>query len=100
MIIKGFKYIQNTFFLIIKTILFLLLLAFAVKNTEIVHIQYYLGFEFDVPLILVIMISFAVGAILGGFANLGFILEKTRNVGQLERKLKKTEQHLATAKSA
>lgn len=99
MIIKSFKYIQSTFLLIIKTILFLLLLAFAVKNTEIVHIQYYLGFEFDVPLILVIMISFAIGGILGGFANLGFIF-KARNVGTLERKLKKTEQELSSAKSA
>ncbi|MDD3529081.1 MAG: lipopolysaccharide assembly protein LapA domain-containing protein [Gallionellaceae bacterium] len=51
--------------LIAKLILFLLLLAFAVKNGEAVTVRYLMGLEWQVPLSLALLVAFALGALLG-----------------------------------
>ena len=41
--------------------LFLVLLGFTVKNAETVTLRYYFGYEWEAPLILIILLSFALG---------------------------------------
>ena len=74
--------------LILKIVLFLLLLAFAVKNSEIVTVRYLLGLEWQVPFSLVLLLTFAAGALLG---LLGCTRQLVGNRRELAR-LRKTAQ--------
>jgi uncharacterized integral membrane protein len=56
---------------IAKLLLFLLLLGFALKNTEPVALRYFLGQEWRAPLSLVLLLFFGAGAVLGVAAALG-----------------------------
>ena len=51
--------------LFLKVVLFLLFLAFAIKNSEMVTVRYLLGLEWRAPLSLVLLLVFAVGVLLG-----------------------------------
>ncbi|WP_074905429.1 lipopolysaccharide assembly protein LapA domain-containing protein [Nitrosomonas communis] len=55
------------FIWLLNIIVFLFLLSFAAKNTEIITIHYYSGFEWQAPLIVVLLAFFASGIILGYF---------------------------------
>ncbi|AKH38377.1 MULTISPECIES: lipopolysaccharide assembly protein LapA domain-containing protein [Nitrosomonas] len=52
---------------LLNIILFLFLVSFAAKNTEIITIHYYFGFEWQAPLIVALLAFFALGIILGYF---------------------------------
>lgn len=70
-----------------KIALFLVILGFAVKNTETVTVHYYLGYELQAPLVFVLLIFFAAGAAVGVLASLGFIFKQRREIVTLRREL-------------
>lgn len=76
---------------IFKLALFLLVLSFAVKNTEIVTVRYYLGYEWQAPLVLVLLVVFCLGAAVGVAAGLGGLLRRQREISALRRELRSQE---------
>lgn len=50
---------------LLRILLFLLLLAFAVRNVETVTLRYYFGYEWQAPLILIVLVFFALGVVTG-----------------------------------
>ncbi len=72
-------------FWIVKLVLFMIALTFAVKNTDIVTVRYYLGAEWQAPLIFVILAVFCVGAAAGVLASLGHVIRLRREVSRLRR---------------
>ncbi|HXZ95488.1 MAG TPA: LapA family protein [Burkholderiales bacterium] len=75
-----------------KIILFLLLLGFAVKNTETTVIHYYLGYEWQAPLVVILLVFFCVGAAIGIMACIGYIFRQKRKMRLLERELRLKDQ--------
>ncbi|HUL41908.1 MAG TPA: LapA family protein [Burkholderiales bacterium] len=71
-----------------KIVLFLLLLGFAVKNTETTVLHYYLGYEWQAPLVLILLVFFCVGAAVGIMASVGYIVRQKRKMRALQRELK------------
>ncbi len=71
-----------------KIILFLLLLGFAVKNTEIAVLHYYLGYEWQAPLVLILLVFFCAGAALGIVASLSYLFRQRREMLSLKRELR------------
>ena len=71
--------------LIIKLILFVFLLGFAVKNSEVVTLRYFLGYEWHTSLALVILASFAVGLLVGLLACSWRLWRSHRELRQLRR---------------
>ncbi|TXF12447.1 LapA family protein [Pelomicrobium methylotrophicum] len=61
---------------ILRIILFLLLLTFALKNMDEVTVRYYFGIEWQAPLALVIFVFFVAGTVIGVIA--GFVGELGR----------------------
>lgn len=61
---------MHFFIWLLNVIIFLLLMSFAAKNTEIVSIRYYFDFEWQVPMVVVLLVCFAIGAGFGYFASL------------------------------
>ena len=78
---------MKIFFGIVKLLLFLLALTFAVKNTDVVTVRYYLGAQWQAPLIFVILLVFCVGAVAGVFASLGHIVRLRRDISRLRREI-------------
>lgn len=76
---------------ILVLILFGLATSFAVKNTEIVAMRYYFGFEWQAPLVLLLLVFFAAGACLGVVACLGNMFRQRREIAALNLKLRGQE---------
>ncbi len=72
----------------LKITLFALVFTFAVKNTDAVTIRYYLGGEWQAPLIFVLLAFFCAGAALGLAAGLGQMFRQRREIVALKRELR------------
>ncbi len=74
---------------LLKFALFVLVLSFAVKNTEMVTVRYYLGHELQAPLIFILLLFFCVGAVFGILASLTHLFRQRREIVALKRDLRK-----------
>ena len=72
-------------FWILKLGFFLFALTFAVKNTDIVTVRYYLGAEWQAPLIFVLLVVFCLGVAAGVIAGLGHVVRLKREVSRLRK---------------
>lgn len=70
----------------IRIALFVLLLAFAAKNTDPVALRFYFGLAWQAPLVAILLAFFAAGVTLGLLAMLGSWLAQRRRIARLERK--------------
>lgn len=73
---------------IIKAALFLLILSFALVNTDQVTVRYYLGFQWQAPLVLVLLVAVCLGALVGLLVGLFHTLRLRRQVAALKRELR------------
>jgi len=73
---------------ILKFALFVLVLAFAVKNTDPVTVRYYLGGEWQSPLIFVLLVAFCAGVAAGLAAGLPRLFRQRREIAALRRELR------------
>lgn len=71
--------------LLLKILLFVFLLGFAVKNSEVVTLRYFFGYEWQTSLALVILLSFAIGLLVGLLACSWRLLRSHREMRQLRR---------------
>ena len=73
---------------ILKFALFVLVLTFAVRNTDLVTVRYFFGWEWQSPLIFVLLIAFCAGIALGLTAGLTRIFKQRREIAALNRRLR------------
>lgn len=73
---------------LLKFILFLLLLSFAVKNTETTVLRYYLGYEWQAPLVVILLVFFCAGAAIGVAASLSYLFRQRREILNLKREMR------------
>ncbi len=71
--------------LLLKTVLFLLLLGFAFKNTDSVVVHYLPGAQWQAPLVLVLLVFFGIGIAAGVMATLGIVIRQRREIQGLRR---------------
>jgi uncharacterized integral membrane protein len=69
----------------IRIALFVLLLAFAAKNTEPVTLRFYFGLAWQAPLVALMLAFFAGGVALGLLAMLGTWFAQRREIARLAR---------------
>ena len=69
----------------VRFIVFVLVLSFAVKNGDSVTVRYYLGAEWQAPLIFVLLVTFCAGAAFGVLACLGQLFRQRREIARLKR---------------
>ena len=79
----------------IKVFLFLLILSFALVNTDPVTVRYYLGYQWQAPLVLVLLVAACIGALVGLLAGLFQALRLRREVAALKRELRAMKQSSA-----
>lgn len=73
-----------------RILVFLLLLGFALKNTDVVTVRYFYGYEWQAPLVLVLLVFFGAGVAAGVAACLGAIFRQRREISGLKRELRGT----------
>lgn len=73
---------------LLRIVLFLLLLGFAVKNSDPVTVSYYFGAEWRAPLVFVMLLTLCAGAVLGILAGLGQLFRQRREIAELKRELR------------
>ncbi len=71
----------------IRVALFILLLAFAAKNTDPVTLRFYFGLAWQAPLVALLLAFFSAGVALGLMAMLGTYFSQRREVARLEKKV-------------
>jgi putative membrane protein len=72
---------------VIKVVLFLLILSFAIVNTDPVTVRYYLGYQWQAPLVVVLLVAVCAGALVGFLASLFQTLRLRRQIAVLKREL-------------
>jgi len=83
---------MRTLFAVIKSVLFIalfvILLGFAVKNSDPIVVRYFLGFEWQAPLVFILLVFFAAGVGIGAVASLGIVVRQKRTILRLKRDLR------------
>ena len=69
----------------IRLALFVVLLAFAARNTEPVTLRFYFDLAWQAPLVALLLAFFAAGAVLGLIAMSGAYLAQRREIARLAR---------------
>ena len=69
----------------IRIALFVVLLAFAARNTEPVTLRFYFDLAWQAPLVALLLAFFAAGALLGLLAMSGTYLAQRRKIARLQR---------------
>jgi putative membrane protein len=69
-------------------LLFIFLLGFALKNNTTVELHYYLGYTWQAPLSLLMLITFSCGVLLGIIACISVLIRERRRRMALEKELK------------
>jgi len=69
----------------IRALVFLLLVAFAAKNTEPVTLRFFFDLALQAPLVLALFAFFALGALFGILALLGTVMRQRREISVLKK---------------
>ena len=91
---------MRIFFLLLKIVLFLLLLGFALMNTDSVMVRYFLGLEWRAPLVFVLLLFFGIGIASGVVASLGIIVRQRREILVLKREMRAQKRSVAPPATA
>jgi len=70
-----------------RTVLFIALLGFAVKNDQSVTVRYFFGYEWQLPLVFVLLMFFSMGAGVGVLTMLVNVFRQRREISRLKRDL-------------
>ena len=73
---------------IVRIALFLLVLAFALENSQVVAVQYFGPAPWQAPLVVVILLCFALGTALGILAVIPAFIRMRREISLLRRQVK------------
>lgn len=85
---------------LLRLSLFLLLLGFALKNTEAVSLHFYFDTVWQLPLVMVLLAAFVVGAALGVLAALQLWFVQRRELLDMRRQLAAAESAAKLSSSA
>jgi uncharacterized integral membrane protein len=71
----------------LRLLLFLFLFLFALKNTDLVRLNFFFGQAWEAPLVLVLLAFFAAGSLLGVLAMAGTLFKARREVSRLKKEI-------------
>ncbi|AOX99322.1 lipopolysaccharide assembly LapA domain-containing protein [Jeongeupia sp. USM3] len=75
-------------FWLIKFLLFVVLFGFAMHNAEPVALNFFLGYVWQAPLALLLLISFVLGTVFGILAVLGKVIRLRRELVSLRKEVR------------
>jgi uncharacterized integral membrane protein len=76
---------------VLRALVFLMLFAFALLNTQNVTVRFFLGRSWEMPMILALLVFFALGAAVGILVCMSRLLGQRREIQKLARLLRAGE---------
>ncbi len=73
---------------LLRIIVFVALLGFALKNDQPVTLSYFFGYQWNTSLVIVLLVFFALGALLGVLVMLIKVLQQRREIARLNRDIR------------
>jgi uncharacterized integral membrane protein len=73
---------------LLRALLFLAIFAFALMNTDTVRLRFFLGQAWETPMIVVLLLFFALGAAVGVLACVSRLVSQRREIQKLRRALR------------
>ena len=73
---------------LLRAMLFLALLGFAVKNDQAVTLHYFFGYEWHSSLVAVLLLFFTAGAVVGVLAMFPNVLQQRREIARLQHTIR------------
>jgi len=70
-----------------RAAVFVVLLGFAVKNDQPVTLRYFFGYEWHMSLVLVLLMFFAIGVVMGVLVMWVKVMMQSREISHLKREL-------------
>jgi len=89
------KILRYLFWLLLS-VLFVLLLLFAVRNTTPVRLRFFFDQGWDVPLIVLLLCFFVIGVCLGVLASLERIFRQRREIAALKKSIRNRDEMQAS----
>lgn len=78
---------------VLRLLVFVIVLLFALKNTEPVKVSFFADYFInDVPLIVVMLVTFLLGLLLGLLAMVLHLMRKGRDIAKLKRDVARLEE--------
>jgi putative membrane protein len=85
----------------LKFLIFAMLFGFAMHNAAPIDLHFFLGYSWNAPLAMILLVFFVVGATFGLLASLGQVFRLRRELVQLRKELKsRVNTHPAQADQA
>ena len=75
----------------VKLALVILLSGFALKNAQMVTLRYYFDYQWEAPLVLLLLVFLIIGVAMGLLASLGTVFRQRREITQLKRAAQRFE---------
>ena len=72
----------------LRIVLFIVLLGFAVKNDQPVTLRYFFGYEWQSSLVVILLLFFAAGTVVGVLAMFSNVLQQRREIARLKRDIR------------
>lgn len=70
---------------LVRLIVFAIFVVFALQNTDPVSLGLLPGVQWQVPLVMALLVFFAGGAVLGALSLLGLVFRQRREISRLKR---------------
>ena len=84
---------------ILGMILFVLFFGFALKNDQIVTLQYFWGYAQSAPLVILLLVFFAIGAALGVLAMVPIVFRHRKDISNHKKTIAEIEKERVAAQA-
>jgi lipopolysaccharide assembly protein A len=81
---------------VVRLIIFAFLVVFAIQNTTPVALTVLFGYQWQAPLVILLLAFFAGGAVLGVLSLLGLVFTQRREISRLKRAVGKADHDAGT----
>lgn len=85
---------------LIAALLFVLFFGFALKNDQIVTLQYFFGYQQSAPLVIMLLSFFLAGAVLGILAMVPMVFRHRRDISRHRKTIAEIEKEREAARRA
>lgn len=85
---------------VVRILLFFILFGFAVKNDQLVTLNFFFEREWQMPLVFVILAAFAAGALLGVTSTFASLLRNRREISRLRREAEHARRDLRSVEAS
>ncbi len=82
---------------LVRIIIFVLLLGFAVKNLEPVTLNYFMGYQWQEPLVVILLAFTILGVVVGLLAAMSTLFRQRREIQGLRRELRRLDKNVNEA---